>query len=309
MTDLAHRSSPAPDVAADEVVVSRLTRAQLVARRFWRPRTAKLGAVGLALVVMLAVFGPLLTTWGHAEIDTSSFLTAPNAEHWFGTTQGGQDVFAMTVRGLQQSLIIGFSVAAIQVMLSAFVGAAAAYFGSFIERGLLWVIDLLLVIPSFLLVALASQEFAGRQGSRVALIVLLAGLGWMLSARVVRAMTASIVSLDYVQAARFMSVPSWVIITRHVLPNISSFLIVDFTIGVVRAVMAETTLSFFGFGVQAPDTSLGTLLAQGAPRATTSSWVFLAPAGVLVVLLLSVNFLGDALRDALDPSSRSGGGA
>lgn len=310
MTDLAERPPIEPDAAVEEeAVTSRLTRTQLVLRRFWRPAGAKIGAVGIVSVLLLALVGPMVARWSFDEVDNTSFLTGPSADHWFGTTQGGRDVFAMTLRGLRQSLIIGFAVATIQVFLSAVIGAVAAYFGRVVDRAILWVIDLLLVIPSFLLVAIMSQQFAGTRGSLTMFIVLLAGLGWMLSARVVRAMTKSVVSLDYVNAAKFMSVPSWVIIFKHVIPNISSYLIVDFTIGVVRAVMAETILSYFGFGVQPPDTSLGTLLAEGAPRATTSSWIFLAPAAVLVVILLSVNFLGDSLRDALDPSSKSGGSA
>lgn len=311
MTDLAAGPPTGPDQAIDDdqVVTSRLTRSQLVLRRFWRPLSAKIGAAGVVFVVLLALIGPIIARWSHDEVDTTSFLVGPNGDHWFGTTQGGRDVFAMTLRGLRQSLIIGFSVAAIQVFLSAVIGAVAAYFGRVVDRSILWVIDLLLVIPSFLLIAVISQQFAGSRGSLTMFIILLAGLGWMLSARVVRAMTKSVVSLDYVNAAKFMSVPSRVIIFKHVIPNISSYLIVDFTLGVVRAVMAETVLSFFGFGVQAPDTSLGTLLAEGAPRATTAGWIFLAPASVLVVILLSVNFLGDSLRDALDPASKSGGTA
>ena len=298
-----------PEEPGEGFAGSRLTRSRLVLRRFWRPLSAKFGAAGVLLIFALAAFGPLLTDWSHDDVDTMSFLVGPNSDHWFGTTQGGRDVFAMTIRGLRLSLLIGFAVATIQVFLSAVIGSVAAYFGRFIDASVVWFIDLLLVIPSFLLVAVVSQQFAGSQGSLIMFILLLAGFGWMLSARVVRAMTKTVVSLDYVNAAKFMSVPSWVIIFRHVIPNISSYLIVDFTLGVVRAVMSETILSFFGFGVQPPDTSLGTLLAEGATRATTSSWIFLAPATVLVLILLSVNFLGDSLRDALDPSSKSGGEA
>lgn len=303
-TELTPIDDPAPDPVEE---TARLTRRQLVFRRFWRPFSAKLGLAGLLFILALAVIGPLISRWNHDEVDTTSFLTSPNSDHWFGTTQGGRDVFALTVRGLRQSLIIGFAVASLQVFLSAVTGAVAAYFGRYIDKAILWIIDLLLVIPAFLLVAVVSQQFAGSQGSITMLIILLAALGWMLSARVVRAMTLSIVELDYVHAAKFMSVPSRVILFRHILPNISSFLIIDFTLGVVRAVMAETILSFFGFGVQSPETSLGTLLAEGASRATTSSWIFLAPATVLVLILLSVNFLGDSLRDAIDPTSKSHG--
>ncbi|MCP3855544.1 MAG: ABC transporter permease [Actinomycetia bacterium] len=311
MTDLAEDPPPNTDPTVDqhEAVASHLTRTQLVLRRFWRPLSAKIGVAGVTFILLLTLAGPLIARWSYDEVDTTSFLTGPGADHWFGTTQGGRDVFAMTLRGLRQSLVIGFGVATIQVFLSAVIGAVAAYYGKVVDRAILWIVDLLLVIPSFLLIAIISQQFAGSRGSLTMFIVLLAGFGWMLSARVVRAMTKSVVSLDYINAAKFMSVPSWVIIFKHIIPNISSYLIVDFTLGIVRAVMAETILSFFGFGVQPPDTSLGTLLAEGAPRATTSGWVFLAPATVLVLTLLSINFVGDSLRDAIDPSSKSGGKA
>lgn len=140
-------------------------------------------------------------------------------------------------------------------------------------------------------------------------IFLLSAFGWMLTARVIRSMTLSVISLDYVRAAKYMSVPSWTIIVRHIIPNVSSYLIIDATLGVVAAVMSETVLSYFGFGVQSPETSLGTLLAAGQTMATSFPWAFLAPATVLTLMLVFINFMGDGLRDALDPSSNSGGRA
>lgn len=129
----------------------------------------------------------------------------------------------------------------------------------------------------------------------------------MMTSRVVRSLTLSLKELDYVTAAKYMSVPSWTIILRHILPNISSLLIVDFTLGVVSAVLSETSLSYFGFGIKEPQVSLGSLIAAGQPSALTYSWLFVPPALVLVALLASINFIGDGLRDALDPSSQSGG--
>lgn len=288
----------------------RLSRRALIMRRFWRSAGAKIGVTGLALVILLAIFGPFFAKWDYWVSDDRAFLTAPDSIHWFGTNQGGFDMFAMTMEGLRKSLIIGFAVAFFVEVLAALIGSAAAYFGKIVEKVILWIIDLLLVIPSFLLIAIMSQHAGGGgSGSVWVLILLLTAFGWMLSARVVRAMTLSVVNLDYVVSARYMSVPPFTIIVKHVIPNIASYLIIDFTLGVVVAIMGETALSFFGFGVQKPETSLGTLLADGMGSATTSPWIFLAPAGVLVILLLCVNFIGDALRDAIDPSSKSGGQA
>ncbi len=287
----------------------RLTRRQLISRRFLRNRTAVLGMVGFVLVVFLAVFGPFIGQWEYTQIDPVNFLQPPSGDHWLGTTQTGRDVFAMTIEGLRKSLVIGLSVAAIQTVVAALVGATAAYFGKVVDTALLWVIDLLLVIPSFLLIAIITQRFGGQQGSTITFILLLAAFGWMLTARVVRAMTLSVVNLDYVRAAKYMSAPPWSIIVRHILPNVSSYLIIDATLGVVSAVMQETVLSYFGFGVQPPETSLGTLLADGQTMATTYPWIFLAPAAVLTFMLIFINFMGDGLRDAIDPSSNAGGQA
>lgn len=284
-----------------------LTRGQLIARRFFRSRSALFGTIGLCLVILLAIFGPYLSPWDYRQVDSTSYLKPPSAEHWFGTSKTGRDMFAMTIAGLRKSLIIGFAVAAIQTFVAAVIGSSAAYFGKVVDKSILWFIDLLLVIPSFLLIAVITQRLGGKQASTVVFIFLLAAFGWMLTARVVRAMTLSVISLDYVQAARYMSVPSSSIIRRHILPNVSSYLIIDFTLGVVAAVMMETFLSYFGFGVQPTETSLGVLLADGQGQATTAPWAFLAPAGILVITLICVNFMGDGLRDAIDPSSKAGG--
>lgn len=294
------------EVAGDQ---KRISRTRLTLRRFWRPMGAKVGTLGLLLIVLLAIIGPHLTHWRYDEVDNFSFLKSPGGDHWWGTTQGGRDVFAECMEGLRKSLVIGFVASFLIEVIAAFVGATAAYFGKRIDKAILWVVDLMLVIPSFLMIAIVSQKTGGHKGSLWLFILLVVAFGWMLSGRVVRAMTLSTVNLDYVNAARFMSVPSRVIITKHVLPNISSFLIIDFALGIVGAIMSETALSYFGFGVQAPDVSLGTILGEGTQMATTFPWVFLFPAGLLVITLLCVNFMADALRDAIDPSSKSGGRA
>nr|WP_233187416.1 ABC transporter permease [Gleimia hominis] len=286
-----------------------MTRRALVMRRFARSKTAVVGLIGFFLIVLLAIIGPFLSPWNFADVDNVSFLQPPSGEHLFGTTQGGRDVLALTLEGLRKSLLIGVCVCLIQTVVAALVGSAAAYFGKVVDKVLLWVVDLLLVIPSFLLIAVISQRGGASKGSIVTFIILLAAFGWMLTARVVRSMTLAVKDLEYVRAAKFMSVPSWVIITKHIIPNVASYLIIDCALGFVTAVMSETVLSYFGFGVQAPNTSLGKLIAEGQASATTTPWVFLAPATILVCTLICVNFIGDGLRDALDPSSKSGGHA
>lgn len=285
----------------------RLSRGQLTLRRFARNTPALIGIAVILLLVIVALAGPSLLPWGYEEIDPNAYLKPPSAEHWFGTTQSGRDVLALTVRGMSKSLLIGFLVAILSTSLAAMVGASAAYIGGVYEKVMLWIVDLLLVIPSFFIIAIITS---GRgESAWILLVFLLAAFNWMLSARVVRALSLSVKEREYIYAAKYMGLPTWRIILRHILPNISSLLIIDATLNVAYAILAETGLSYFGFGVQSPDTSLGTLISEGARNATTFPWIFLAPATVLVILVMSVNAVGDGLRDALDPSSGSGGRA
>ena len=287
----------------------RLSRGRLILRRFLRNKTAVIGALGILFLAFLAVFGGAFVYWKYDDIDINAFLTAPDSAHVLGTTQAGRDVLALTIRGLGKSLLIGLLVAVLSTSIAALVGASAAYLGGWWEKTALWIIDLLLVVPSFFLVAIASRGAPDSDSSWLLLVVLLAAFAWPLSARVVRSLTLSIREREYVQAARFMGLPSGRIILRHILPNASSLLIIDATLNVGYAILAETGLSYFGFGVHSPDTSLGTLIGEGARMATTYPWIFLGPAAVLVFLVMCVNAVGDGLRDALDPSSASGGQA
>jgi peptide/nickel transport system permease protein len=276
-------------------------RWSIVARRFLAHRLAVLGLAVLVFLFALAFVGPYLAKYSYTDHDYAAFLQAPSGEHWFGTTQTGADVYALTLRGMQKSLIIGLLVAVVSTGIAAVVGSFAGYFGGWVERGLMWVVDLLLVLPSFLIVAILSPAFQGR--TWLVFVVLLAAFLWMVTARIVRGMTISLREREYVLAARYMGVPAHTIIFRHILPNISSLLIIDATINVSAAIISETGLSYFGFGVQPPDVSLGTIIAAGTNSAVSYPWLFGFAGGLLVVIVLAVNLVGDGLRDALDPSS------
>ena len=209
-------------------------------------------------------------------------------------------MFAATMRGAQKSILIAFVVAVIATSFAAIVGSFAGYFGRWVDRSLMWVVDLLLIVPSFLIIAILSPKFHGN----VWLFILLLGMFiWQITARIVRGQTLSLREREYVLAAKYMGVSGPRIIVRHILPNLASLLIIDATVNISVAVLTETGLSFFGFGVQPPDVSLGTLISAAQTSATTYPWLFLFPAGFLVLLLLAVNFVGNGLRDALDPTS------
>lgn len=294
-------ADPSPVQLPDVEAVS---RGRLVLRRFLRNRLALAGGVVLVLLFAAAFLSPLLYPWDYREQDPLALLATPSPQHWFGTNQLGEDLFARSMRGLQKSLVIGLLVGVISTAFAAAVGASAGYFGGLTDRVLMWVVDLLLVLPAFLIIAIASPAFRDR--SWLLLVVLLASFSWMITARIVRGMTLSLREREYVRAAKFMGMPDRTIIARHIIPNMGSILIIDATIAIGAAILAETALSFFGFGIQPPDVSLGTLIANGTDSALTFSWLFLFPAGLLVLTVLAVNVLGDGLRDALDPSSSRG---
>jgi len=305
---------PATEAAARAVTAGqevvrrgrRLSRRRLYLRRFLRNRPAVAGVVILALLVLFALFGGLISRYGYTDVDFTNLSSSPSPEHWFGTNGAGNDTYAQAVHGLQRSLVISLVVSLLTTAISAFVGCAAAYLGGTAEKAILAVVHFLLIVPSFLILALVSQHGGGDWRM---LIVALTVLGWMYNARVVWSLATSLREREYVQAARFMGVRPVRVVLRHLVPNIGSLLIVTFTLGVVATVQAETGLSFIGFGVQLPDVSLGTMLSDGANTISSAPWLFYFPAGLVTLLTVSMALISDGLRDALDPTSRSGGTA
>ncbi|WP_210085371.1 ABC transporter permease [Mycobacterium sp. OAE908] len=277
------------------------SRRELVWRRFLRNKTAVVSLVLLVALFIACYALPSVLPYSYTDLDFYALQQPPTTDHWFGTNALGQDLLAQTLRGMQKSMLIGVCVAFISTIIAATVGTISGYFGGWRDRTLMWIVDLMLVVPSFLLITIVVQR---TKGDIVWLILLLAVFSWMISSRIVRGMTMSLRDREFVSAARYMGVSSWQIIVRHILPNVASIIIIDTALNVGVAVLAETGLSFLGFGIQPPDVSLGTLIADGTKSVTTFPWVFLFPAGVLVLIILCSNLVGDGLRDALDPSAR-----
>lgn len=275
-------------------------------RRFMRNKPAVAGSAIFVFLVLLVFVGPRLTKWDYEDLDRYNIQTPPSPEHWFGTSGAGNDMFAQVVHGLGRSLTIALTVSIATTAISAFIGSIAAFLGGRAERAILAFIHFMLIIPSFLLVALL---VAGSGGDWKVLTVVLIVIGWMYPARIVWSLAISIREREYVKAARFMGVSGPRIVIRHIIPNIGSFLIVNATLGVVTTVMSETGLSFLGLGVKLPDISLGNLLTTGANSVRTAAWTFWAPAITLVLLTVSMALIADGLRDALDPNSSAGGRA
>ncbi|WP_175266387.1 ABC transporter permease [Mycobacterium lepromatosis] len=279
------------------------SRRTLVLRRFAHNRTASASLVLLVLLFVACYLLPSLLPYSYDDLDFNALLQPPNTRHWLGTNALGQDLLAQTLRGMQKSMLIGVCVAFISTSIAATVGSIAGYFGRWRDRVLMWMVDLLLVVPSFVLIAIMSPRTKSSDNIML-LVLLLAGFGWMVSSRMVRGMTMSLRKREFIRAGRYMGVSSRRIIVGHVVPNVASILIIDATLNVGSAILAETGLSFLGFGIKPPDVSLGTLIANGTQSATTFPWVFLCPAGVLVVILVCANLTGDGLRDAFDPVSK-----
>jgi peptide/nickel transport system permease protein len=277
------------------------SRSVLVRRRFVRNKPGVISLL-LLLVLFIACYAlPSVLPYSYTDLDFYALQQPPSADHWFGTNALGQDLLAQTLRGMQKSMLIGVCVAFISTIIAATVGTIAGYFERWRDRALMWLVDLLLVVPSFLLITIVVQR---TKGDIFWLIVLLSVFSWMISSRIVRGMTMSLREREFVAAARYMGVSNTRIIIRHILPNVASIIIIDTALNVGLAVLAETGLSFLGFGIQPPDVSLGTLIADGTKSVTTFPWVFLFPAGVLVLIILCANLVGDALRDAMDPGAR-----
>lgn len=292
--------------SAPEKKESGMSKMKLYRRRFMRNKLAVFGLVIFFFLVLLAIFGKYIARYDYTWGDFYNLSAPPSAEHWWGTDEGGHDIFAQAVHGLGRSLTIAVTVSISTTIISAFVGATAAFLGGWGERIILAIIHFLLVIPSFLLIALI---VSGSGGDWKVLIVVLIAFGWMYSSRVIWSLAISIREREFVKAARFMGVPTMKIVARHMIPNIGSLLVINGALGVVSAVMSETGLSFLGLGVKVPDVSLGTLLSAGAGSVRSAEWVFWFPAGILTLLTVSMAFIADGLRDALDPNSSAGGRA
>jgi peptide/nickel transport system permease protein len=278
------------------------SRRTLVLRRFLRSRPAVASVIVLLTLFVGCYTLPALLPYSYTDLDFDALLQPPNTRHWLGTNALGQDLLAQTLRGMQKSMLIAVCVAVISTGIAATVGSIAGYFGGWRDRVLMWFVDMMLVVPSFILIMILTPR-TKSSGNVIVLVLLLAAFGWMVSSRMVRGMTMSLREREFIRAAMYMGVSNWRIITHHVVPNVASILIIDATLNVAGAILAETGLSFLGFGIQPPDVSLGTLIADGTQSATTFPWVFLFPAGVLVLILMCANLTGDGLRDALDPAS------
>ena len=273
------------------------------ARRRLRDNRAALAAAAfIGLLVLAALLGPLVSPYALDQVDwTLSPLASPPSlanGHWFGTDSNGRDLFVRVWAGTQVSLLVALLATAVSVLIGVAWGATAGYLGGRVDGWMMRVVDVLYALPYMFFVIILTVVF----GRSLWLIFLAIGaVGWLTMARVVRGQALALRQREFVLAAVALGLPARRIIVRHIVPNVLGTVIVYATLTVPQVILFESFLSFLGLGVQEPLTSLGRLVAEGALEMETAPWQLLVPASVLALLLLALNFLGDGLRDALDP--------
>jgi oligopeptide transport system permease protein len=275
------------------------------ARRLHRNRLALAALVVIVLLVVLALIGPWLSPWRIDEVDwsLSPLATPPSlaGAHWFGTDGNGRDLFVRVWQGTRVSLLVALLATAVSVVIGVAWGATAGYLGGRADDWMMRVVDVLYALPYMFFVIILTVVF----GRSLWLIFLAIGaVGWLTMARIVRGQALALRRREFVTAAVTLGLPAHQIIARHIVPNLLGTVIVYATLTVPQIILFESFLSFLGLGVQEPLTSLGRLVAEGALEMETAPWQLLAPAGVLALLLLALNFVGDGLHDALDPRRR-----
>lgn len=265
-------------------------------------KLAAFSALAILLIILAAVLAPVIAPYGEAEQDLLNRLAPPSAEHWLGTDELGRDVFSRILYGSRMSLIIGILPTLVSMAVGILLGLIAGYFRGWADYLIMRLADVMLSFPSLLLAMVVMYALNGTDfGSAVSIFIALSMVNWASVARVVRSHTLSLKEAEYVEAARSIGVNDWVIMFRHILPNCIPSLIVLFTLNVPSAILSESSLSFLGIGVQPPDASWGLMVNQSKQFLFTHPWLSLAPSLAIMVVVLAFNFLGDGLRDVLDP--------
>ncbi len=322
----AHYAELLEDEAAAEEVGSEVGSApprsqwQLFRRRFLRHKLAMFGLILLVILCVAIFFADLWVPQDPRELDLITGVQPPSSEHWFGTDNNGRDYFARVIYAGQISLKIGLAVALISTFVGTVTGALAGFFGRWVDQLLMRITDLFLIVPGIAVLAVglkftqSNENPVGRFvlgdggeprfGTDSIIIFVLAMLGWMQVARVVRGQVLSVKEKEFVEAARAVGASNFRIITRHLLPNCIGPIVVNATLAIAVAIVAESTLSFLGFGVQPPETSWGQMLEDAKANISFNEHLLYFPGLFILLTVLCVNFVGDGLRDAFDPQSR-----
>jgi oligopeptide transport system permease protein len=271
-------------------------------RRLLRNRAAMASLVLLGILVLAALVGPYLTTYRYDAINKNDVWDAPLvAGHLFGTDSLGRDLLARLLIGLRVSLAIGVVATAVSLIIGVAWGATAGFLGGATDEVMMRIVDVLYSLPFIFFVILLMVTF-GR--NFILMFVAIGAVEWLTMSRIVRGQTLSLKQKEFVEAARAAGLSTPAIIARHIVPNLLGPVVVYVTLTIPAVILAESFLSFLGMGVQEPLTSLGTLISEGARDMDLAPWVLIFPSIAMVLTLMCFNFIGDGLRDAIDPKDR-----
>ena len=291
-----------PAITPDrEFTVKRRSQTQMVLRRFMAHKLAVGSLVVFVLVVIISLVGGRFWKYSYSDI-TDQFSSPPSLEHPMGTDDIGHDSLAQVLRGAQKSVQVALMVAVLSTLIGAIIGALAGYYRGWVDAALMRFTDLILTIPAIAILAVLAATLADKAGNWFFVGLVLSLLAWTYIARVVRGTFLSLREKEFVEAARALGASDARIMFRHLLPNATGSIIVNATITVSVAILTETALSYLGLGIKSPDTSLGLLISTGQQAATTRPWLFYFPGIIIVIVALTINFIGDGLRDAFDPT-------
>jgi peptide/nickel transport system permease protein len=302
----------------EEIEKRPLTPAQVALRRFLRHKMALVGLGILVALVLYVTAGAFLFSETDANhVDLRAKLTPPSWEHPFGTDLGGRDILARTIYGGQISIIIGVLAVLVAVIVGVLIGAIAGYYGSIIDSILMRFTEaafnipqlfLLIVLAKFFAIDMPTIQLFGRTFSGSVLIIIgVIGLtSWMYLARIVRSNILSLKEQEFVTAARTIGATDFSIIFEHILPNTIAPIIVTATLEVATAILSEAYISFLGMGVQPPTATWGNMLNEAYNQIEAAPWMWFFPGTLILLIVLSINFVGDGLRDAFDPRSLAG---
>ncbi len=277
-------------------------------RRLMRNPGAVTSLYVVAILVLIAVFGPFLWIHKYDTIFRESVSIAPTWTdmHLLGTDTEGRDVVARLILGLGISMLVGLSATVVALTIGVLWGAIAGFVGGWVDEAMMRFVDVLYAIPFvfFVIVLMTVVQFDDPVLNLVLIFCAIGAVEWLTMARIVRGQTLSLRRKEFVEAARAAGAKPLQIVMRHIVPNVVGPVVVFATLNIPVIILAESFLSFIGLGVQEPLTSLGSLLSQGKDQMTTAPWMLIAPAATMLITLLALNFLGDGLRDALDPKER-----
>ena len=273
-------------------------------RRFLRHRLAMAGLIGFLFICFVALFAEQIAPYPYDELDFNALRIPPTTEghHYFGTDLLGRDFFSRVIYGIRTSLWVALLITVVTTIIGTTIGAAAGYFGGATDNALMRLTDLVLTLPT-LAVLLAASIYLG-QGDPFRVALILAALFWTAHARIVRGTFLSLREKEFVEAAKASGASDARIMVRHMLPNAVGPIIVTSTLIVAAAILTEAALSFLGFGIQPPTPALGVLIDDGRSEGLKFWWMVTFPGLVIVFIALCINFIGDGLRDALDPTQR-----